>query len=186
MTGRDAALIAVFAALTAALGLMPPIPVLPFIPVPVTLQTLGVMLAGLLLGPRRGALSMALLVLLVVAGIPALSGGRGGIGVLLSPTGGFLLGWIPGAFLTGLLARRLGPSRPGLFVAVVLGGIGGVYLIGVPWLSLVSGLPPHKALWSIAAFLPGDLLKALLAVGIGDYVRRALPTLGDQQPEARP
>ncbi|MEL6321465.1 MAG: biotin transporter BioY, partial [Cyanobacteria bacterium J06626_14] len=75
MTTRDLVYIAVFAALVAALGLIPPIP-LPFIPVPITAQSLGVMLAGAILGARRGACALLLFLVLVAIGFPLLSGGR--------------------------------------------------------------------------------------------------------------
>ena len=72
---------AMFAAIVAVLGLMPPIP-LPFIPVPITLQTMGVMLAGSFLGKRLGFISVLLVVVIVLLGLPILSGGRGGLALL--------------------------------------------------------------------------------------------------------
>ncbi|MFC6258113.1 biotin transporter BioY, partial [Kocuria oceani] len=78
-TTQNTVLVAVFAALIAALGLVPPITV-GIVPVPITLQTLGVMLAGALLGPVRGMLSVVVLEVLVLAGLPLLAGGRGGLG----------------------------------------------------------------------------------------------------------
>ena len=101
VTARDTVLIALFAALTAALGLLPPIPV-PLVPVPVTAQTLGVMLAGCLIGPRRASLSILLLLVLVAIGLPLLSGGRGGLSVFVGPSVGFLIGWVFGAGAIGL------------------------------------------------------------------------------------
>ena len=92
---------AMFAAIVAVLGLMPPIP-LPFIPVPITLQTMGVMLAGSFLGKRLGFLSMLLVVVIVLLGVPILSGGRGGLAVLTGPTGGFFIVWPFAAFLFAL------------------------------------------------------------------------------------
>ena len=94
---------AMFAAIVAVLGLMPPIP-LPFIPVPITLQTMGVMLAGSFLGKRLGFISMLLVVVIVLLGLPILSGGRGGLAVLTGPTGGFFIVWPFAAFLVGFLA----------------------------------------------------------------------------------
>lgn len=73
--------VALFAAVMAVLGLLPPIP-LPFIPVPITVQTLGVMLAGSILGARLGGLSLLIFAIIVLAGAPLLSGGRGGLSVL--------------------------------------------------------------------------------------------------------
>ena len=100
---RDLARIAVFAALIVALGLVGPIPV-PGL-VPITAQTLGVMLAGLVLGARRGAAAVGVVILLAAIGLPVLSGGRGGLGVFFGPTVGYLLGWVSGAVIAGLIAN---------------------------------------------------------------------------------
>lgn len=175
---RDIVHCALFAAVVAALGLLPPIP-LAFIPVPVTAQTLGVMLAGAMLGARRGGAALVLFLLLVAAGLPLLAGGRGGFGVFLGPTGGFVLGFPLGAFVIGWLAERL--ARSGnvvtLFIACALGGIGAVYALGVPWLVLVGGLPVEKAVMGSLAFVPGDLIKAGIAAFVTAAVRRGYPAL---------
>jgi biotin transport system substrate-specific component len=175
---RDIVHCALFAAVVAALGLLPPIP-LGFIPVPITAQTLGVMLAGTMLGARRGGLALGLFLLLVAAGLPLLAGGRGGFGVFLGPTGGFALGFPLGAFVIGWLVERL--PRSGnvatLFFACVVGGIGAVYLLGVPWLVLVGGLPVEKAVGGSLAFIPGDLIKAGIAAFVTAAVRRGYPAL---------
>ena len=105
LTTRDMVHIALFAAIMAALGLLPPIPV-GFIPVPITAQSMGVMLAGSILGAKRGALAILLFLALVAVGLPLLSGGRGGLGVFFGPTAGFLLSWPVGAFVTGWLTER--------------------------------------------------------------------------------
>ena len=89
VSARDLALIAVFVGVTAALGLIPPVPVGP---VPITAQSMGMVLCGAVLGPKRGGLSMALFMLLVGVGLPLLAGGRGGIGILLGPSVGFFVG----------------------------------------------------------------------------------------------
>ncbi|SMH30409.1 biotin transporter BioY [Azospirillum agricola] len=174
LSTRDLVLCALFAALLAGLGMAPPIP-LGFLPVPVTAQTLGVMLAGALLGARRGGLAVLLFVLLVAAGLPLLAGGRGGIGVLMGPTGGFILGWVAGAFVTGLLAERFatGANPLRLFAVCAAGGIAVVYAGGIPWLSLVAGMPLEKAAFGSMAFLPGDLIKAGVAAFAAAAVRRA-------------
>jgi biotin transport system substrate-specific component len=172
---RDIVRCALFAAVVAALGLLPPIP-LGFIPVPITAQTLGVMLAGAVLGAWRGLVALALFDLLVAAGLPLLPGGRGGLGIFLGPTGGFVLGWPLGAFVTGWLAERF--ARPGvaaLFAGCVVGGIGAVYAVGVPWLALVGGVPWDKAALGSLAFVPGDLIKAGVAAFVAVAVRRAYP-----------
>ena len=168
---RDIVLVALFAALIAVLGLVPKVD-LPFLAgVPITVQTLGVMLAGLFLGPRRGALAVLLLVFMVLLGAPFLSGGRGGLGVLFGPTAGFLLGWIPGAFLVGfvfILFQRLAPSKVliNAFVACLVGGVVVIYAVGIPVLAWRAAMPMDQAVAVSLAFIPGDLLKAALAAGL--------------------
>lgn len=165
---------AMFAALIAALGLLPAIPV-PVLPVPITAQTLGVMLAGALLGPRRGAVAVILFIALVALGFPLLAGGRGGLGIFAAPSAGFMLGWIPGAFITGLLAQGARVSFIKLLVACLVGGIGAVYGVGIPWMAATADLSLSQAALASVVFLPGDAIKALMAAGITRAVRRAAP-----------
>lgn len=181
-TARDLAQIAVFAALIAALTLPGAINVGP---VPITLQTLGVMLAGAILGARKGALAVTVYVVLGLAGLPILAGGAAGLGVLAGPTGGFLLSFIPAAFAIGWLAARIRPHLKllPLLVATVVGGVVVVYLIGVPWLAAVTGMPLDQALLVGAVpFLPGDLVKAVVAAGVAAGVHRAWPGLIEAKP----
>lgn len=167
----DLVRIALFAALIAVLGLVPKFD-LPFTAgVPITAQTLGVMLAGLMLGPRNAALSVLLLIFVVALGAPVLSGGRGGLGVFVGPTVGFLLGWIFGAWACGaihqLLLQRL-PAQPFIagFVACVAGGIVVIYACGIPGLMLITGMPFAKAATAALVFVPGDLIKSALAAWV--------------------
>ncbi|HYG43290.1 MAG TPA: biotin transporter BioY [Bordetella sp.] len=183
MKTKDIVLIALFAALIVVLSLMPPIP-LPAIPVPVTLQTLGTMLAGAMLGPVRGALACLLYLLLAAIGLPVLPGGRGGLGVFFGPTGGFLVGMALGACITGWLARHLaartrhaGLVVAGYMTACVAGGILAVYAIGIPWLATVTQMEWSKAALAVVVFLPGDLLKALVAAWVAWRVERVWPVL---------
>ncbi|MCP3426313.1 biotin transporter BioY [Rothia sp. AR01] len=175
-SSRGLARIAVFAALIAVMGLAGPIPV-PVIPVPITLQTLGVMLAGAVLGPWRGLGAVLLFEALVALGLPLLSGGRGGLGVFVAPSAGFLLGWILGVVVVGLIVRA-GARRPvwwrGLLGCVV-GGIAAIYLLGIPVQSLVTGLGLRESALASMVFLPGDLLKAVLATAITMGLWRAYP-----------
>lgn len=176
MSTRDIVLIALFAALTAALGVFPPLTI-PAIAVPITAQSMGPMLAGGVLGSRRGALSMLLLDILVIAGLPLLAGGRGGIGVLAGPTAGFFVGWIPAAFVTGWLVERFWQrlSFVTAFIAAALGGIVVLYGIGIPWLSITASLPFRAAFIGSMAFVPGDLVKAAVAAAVIVMVKRAYP-----------
>lgn len=174
MSTRDLVLIALFAALTAALALFPPI-ILPVTGVPITAQSMGPMLAGAIIGARRGALGLLLFLVLVAAGLPLLSGGRGGIGVFPGVTGGFLISWPVAALVVGWLWARAGNAPVPQFLAVAAGGIGVVYLIGTPWMAAVLGMPLGKAAMSMAPFIPGDIVKVVLSVLIARGVARAYP-----------
>ncbi|AZY51956.1 biotin transporter BioY [Bordetella avium] len=181
MTNRNLVLAALFAALMVVLSLMPPVP-LPAIPVPVTLQTLGVMLAGIMLGPWRGAAACLLYLVLAAIGLPVLPGGRGGLGVFVGPTGGFLMGMLLGVVVAGLLARAL--ARGGMWrmlggylLACLVGGVAAVYAVGVPWLAAVTQMGLAKAALAVVVFLPGDLVKALVAAWVAWRVERVWPLL---------
>lgn len=192
--------VSVMAALIVALGLIPPTYLFGSA-VPITAQTLGVMLAGAVLGARRGAAATAVVVVLVALSLPVLSGGRGGVGVILGPTGGYLLGWVPGAFVTGLLAERVlwATTRPLvrtvlLIAAAVVGGIGVVYALGIPWTMTVTGLDLSTTAWGALVFVPGDLVKAVLAGLIAQVVHKQIrlehlrlrPTRPGTEPVAHP
>lgn len=176
---RNTVLIAVFAALIAAMGLVPPITI-GIIPVPITLQTLGVMLAGAMLGPVRGMLSAVIVVVLALLGLPILSGGRGGLGVLVGPTGGYLVGWIPGALVVGLIVKywairleRTTWSYAGVAIAAIVGGIVVIYAIGVPWTSVVTGLPLRTSAIGSLFFIVGDLIKVVITAVVTVTVHRS-------------
>src|SRR5699024_7459936 len=179
---RDTARIAVLAALIAALTLVPGLYLLGGA-VPITLQTLAVTLTGVLLGPRRGLLAVLTYLAMVAVGLPVASGFRGGLGVLAGPTGGFLLGFIPMGLVVGGLSawalRRL-RGRVGLTVGLLGAGLAGIpalYLVGLPWLALVLGVPLSTAGTMMAPFLVGDVAKAVVAAVVTAAVARALPGL---------
>lgn len=178
LTGtRDLALMGLFAAVIAALGLMPKVTL--GIGVPITAQSMGVMLAGTILGARRGAGAMTIFVVLVALGLPLLAGGRGGLGVFAGPSGGFVVGFILGAWLTGLLAERLPVAMPfpRFLVAGLIGGIGGVYLLGIPHWVLISDSSFAHVLLVALSFVPGDVVKAVIAALIAAAVHRGYPVL---------
>ncbi len=161
---------AMMAALTGVLALVQ-IP-LPFSPVPITGQTLGVMLAGTVAGPWGGALSMLGYLGLGCLGFPVFAGGQAGAGTLLGPTGGYLLGFVIGAWTTGLLSS-LGRTRKHLFLANLVGGIVVLNLSGAIYLSWYARIPLVKAfLLGTVPFLPGDMIKASAATYVGGRLRR--------------
>ncbi|SEB24466.1 biotin transporter BioY [Variovorax sp. YR216] len=177
-SSRTLAHIALFAALIAAMGMIPKID-LPF-GVPITLQTLGVMMAGCLLGARRAFLAVGLFLLAVALGIPLLAGGRGGLGVFVAPSAGFLIGWPFGAAVSGFVMRRLSHLHgrallAGAFVSALVGGIGVVYVFGIAGLALIAKLSVQHAALASAAFIPGDLLKCAICAVVVQTVVRGLP-----------
>jgi biotin transport system substrate-specific component len=173
---RDLAYIATFAAIVAALGLVPPV-TLPVIAVPVTAQSLGVMLAGAVLGARRAFWSLLLFVALVALGLPLLAGGRGGLGVFVGPSAGFVIGFPFAAYAVGWFTERLCPDgtyRLGRgIVAALLGGVGVLYVFGAAGFMIVTRLSPLPVL----IFIPGDIVKAVLAALVARGVHAAYPGL---------
>lgn len=153
---------ALMAALTAAGAYM----VLPIGPVPIVLQSLFVLLSGLLLGSRWAAASMGVYLLAGVLGLPVFAGGGGGLAKLMGPTGGYLVGFPLAAFLIGLVAER---SRGKLWLNL-LGLVAGslvIYLCGVTWLKMVLGISVAKALVvGMFPFLPGDAAKIVAALAL--------------------
>jgi biotin transport system substrate-specific component len=175
---RSLALVPLFAALLAVFGLVPKID-LP-LGVPITLQTLGVMLAGCLLGPKRGMQALLLFLAAVALGLPLLSGGRGGLGVFFAPSSGYLLGWPLGALVTGFVMVALPsatPLRTGVsaFFASLLGGLLVVHLFGVIGLVNMANLSWSQAIVGTLVFVPGDLLKCVVCATVVHTVARGLP-----------
>lgn len=160
---KEITYVAMFAAVMGALGLVPPI-MLSFTPVPITLQTLGVILSGGVLGARLGALSQTVFLLLVAAGMPLLSGGRGGLSVFAGPSIGYLISWPITAFCIGYLLSRFQKLKIQHVLLINLTfGILLIYLIGIPTQAVVMGIPVLAAVKLSLVYIPGDMLKAILA-----------------------
>lgn len=177
-SARSMALVALFAALLAVFGLIPKID-LP-LGVPITLQTLGVMLAGCMLGPKRALQALLLFLAAVALGLPLLSGGRGGLGVFFAPSSGYLLGWPLGALVTGLAMAGLPTSSPrraavSAFIASVLGGLLVVHVCGVIGLVNIAKLSWTQAVTGTLVFVPGDLIKCVVSALVVHTVARGLP-----------
>lgn len=175
---HDLALIAVFAGVMAALGIVPAFNV-PGVPVPITLQSMGVVLAGAVLGMRRGFLSITLFLVLVAIGLPLLAGGRGGLAVFTTPSAGFLLIWPFAAALVGWLTFKRGAPyeiRWGIPINVV-GGMVLMYLGGWVGLVLIGHLSFWAAITATAWFLPGDAVKMVVAALVARAVHKAMPDL---------
>ena len=177
----DISLIAVFAALIAALAILPGIPV-GALGVPITLQTLGVMLAGAVLGPGRGSAAAGLYLAAGLAGLPVFSGFRSGFGVLAGPSAGYLIAFPIGALVAGLLAvvvlrsaRRF--KYAWMFLACMAGTVLVIHPLGILGMIINGGLAPMDALLADIIYLPGDTVKNLLAAAIALSVHRAFPRL---------
>jgi biotin transport system substrate-specific component len=176
---RDLALVAVFAALVCGLALTPGIPI-GLLAIPITLQTLGIMLCGALLGPWRGAAAAALYLAVGAAGIPVFAGGGAGLGSFAGASAGFLLSYPLAAFVVGLLARagvRRGLTLVGLIAGTLVGGILVVYAVGIPGMVWNGDLPLATAATLCLGYLPADLVKVVLAVLVAAPVHRAFPSL---------
>jgi biotin transport system substrate-specific component len=176
LTVRGVVFAALFAALLAVLSFAN-IPT--GTPVPITLENLVVMLAGALLGPWYGFLSILLVVVLTGLGVPMLHG-SGGPGVVFGATGGYIMIWPICALLVGLFVQRIQGSGwrayAKVFLAIEVFGSLFSYLGGVPWLMHVTGMSFAKAMVAgCIPFLPGDALKAIVAALITVPVRRVYP-----------
>jgi biotin transport system substrate-specific component len=186
-TSRDLALVATFTGVVAALGLVPAF-LPPGFSVPITAQSLGVMLAGAVIGARRGFLALLLLLVLVAVGLPLLAGPRGGLGVFAGPSVGFLLGWPVAAYVVGWLTERGGATYRLAWgmAANVVGGIVVLYACGIAGLVAVGGLTAHAALVASWIFVPGDLVKVVVAALVARGVHAAYPgLLGERTRERR-
>jgi biotin transport system substrate-specific component len=170
---------ALFAALIAA-GTFISIP-LPFSPVPIVLQNLFALLAGLVLGPVLGASAVALYLIAGIIGAPVFAGATGGIVRIIGPTGGFLAGYLLAGLIAGLIAGFPKPEQKTplwRIIAAVFAGLLIVYVPGVAWLKLSTG-----GTWAAAftggfiPFIPGDIVKGAAAVVIAPRLRRAAADL---------
>jgi len=164
---------ALFAALIAVLGLIS-IP-LPISPVPITGQSLAIMLAGGILTARQAGFSVLTFLLLGAVGVPVFAGLSGGIGILIGPRGGYLIGYLVGAIVIAAVKGKANNSWR-LALANIGGGIIVVYIFGVSWLSFVTGIGLEKAVMVGALpYIPGDLFKVFIATIVGVAVNKRLP-----------
>lgn len=161
----------VYAALMAALTAVGALIAIPIGPVPMVLQNLFVMLAGLLLGARWGLISVGVYLLAGAAGLPVFAGGTGGIGKLIGPTGGYLLGFAAAAYLIGVISE-MGRGRVTVDVPAMVAGTAVIYALGVSWLKLLTGMSYYAAASvGMLPFLVGDALKIAAAIAIAKAVR---------------
>jgi len=165
-------LVSLFAALTAVGAFIS----IPLYPVPITLQNLFTLLAGMTLGSVLGGSSQIIYVLLGIIGLPVFAGFKAGIGVLFGPTGGFLFGFIISSYIIGKIIEL--KKEKDIFYYFLAGGIGIIiiYISGITQLSLVTGIGIKKALIvGVFPFLPGDILKIIAASFVASKLKLVIP-----------
>lgn len=174
---RNLTLIALFAALIAALGLVPKFTLMSG--VPISAQSLGIMLCGTVLGAKRGGLAVLLFLGLVALGLPLLAGGRGGIGVFSGVTMGYLIGFPVAAFVTGALAQMWRDRGGFVFpaVAALIGGVIVLNVLGIVGMAIKLDKTLAEAALLATPFIPGDILKCVLAGLITQGLLKARPGL---------
>lgn len=176
MKVKEMALVSMFTALTAVGAFI----TLPIGPVPITLQSLFVLLSGMLIGPKLGALSQIVYISLALMGIPIFSGFSGGPQILLKPSFGFAVGFVFAAYIVGTIIHGNVNIKYKLFIGSLVGSIV-IYIFGLPYMYYILNIVMKMEL-SLSAvlnmgfilFIPGDLIKLIIAVVIS---KKSLPLL---------
>ena len=160
---------AMFGALTAVGSLI----IIPMQPVPITLQTLFTGLAGVLLGGYTGALSQIIYVLLGIIGLPVFAGGKAGLGILFGPSGGYLIGFVVGAYIIGkIVEAKREPGLSWIVIALVVGNLV-IYTLGTLQLAWITHFTLSKSLMvGVVPFLIGDLLKLVAGAFLAIKLRK--------------
>ncbi len=168
LTAAMAALICIAGPLTIAAG-----------PVPLSLATFAVMLAGAILGKRRGTLAVSLYLLIGIIGVPVFSGFSGGFQKLAGVTGGYLVGYLPCAFFAGIGAECMEKEgRKWILPAMMTAGTAVLYAIGTAWFMIQTGNTIGGALGlCVLPFLPGDALKIIAVTLLAVPVRKATESI---------
>ena len=168
----------VYASLFAALTAVGAFLAVPIGPVPIVLQNMFVYLAGLLMGGRWGLASVGVYLLAGACGLPVFAGGLGGIGRIVGPTGGYLIGYLPTVYIIGKISART-HQRAVYDVLAMICGTAVLYACGVTWLKIVTGMTPAKALAAgMFPFLVGDALKIAAAAAIAKTLRPVVRVAG--------
>lgn len=172
MRTKDLTMIALFPALMGATaGISIPLFNLP----PITLQTFFVLLAGLVLGPKKGSISMIIYLVLGAIGIPVFSGFRGGLGVLTGFSGGFLIGFVVAAFFIGFMkTRKFINNEKAVILPILLGGTLIIYMCGAAYIAFLTKGSYWLILGGFYIYLVGDLVKILAATYVWVRIRSAV------------
>ena len=176
LTTYQLTLTAVMAAVICVLG---PISIaIPVSPVPISLASMAVYLAVTVLGMKLGTLSCLIYLLLGLVGIPVFAGGSAGAAKLFGPTGGYLIGYLFLALIAGAFVGRFAKNIAFAALGMILGTIV-LYALGTAWLAYSAGMDFQAALWAgVIPFIPGDLVKMVIAVLLGSAVRGRLLRAG--------
>lgn len=152
--------------------------VVPIGVVPIVFQNIFVLMAGIILGPFWGAVSVCAFLILGALGLPVFSGGRGGAAHILGPTGGYLIAYIPAVIICGVTKYKKNITLVMVLLAMVTASLV-VYIIGVSWLKITTSMSWNKALLAgMLPFLPGDALKIALAAFMSLKFSPLLKNLG--------
>ena len=164
------------ASLLAALTAVGAFIAIPIGPVPIVLQNLFVYLTGLLLGSKWGFTGMAVYLLAGACGLPVFSGGKGGIGHLIGPTGGYLVGFLPAVYIIGWITERA--EKKGLAdILAMICATAVIYSCGLAWLKLITGMTLAKTLAvGMLPFLIGDAVKIAAAAALAKALRPRMKT----------
>lgn len=172
---RDLIITSLFTSLTAVGGFIS----IPLGPVPITLQTIFVLLSGLILGAKLGALSQIIYIILGLIGLPIFAGGTGGLTSVVSPTFGFLISFVAAAYVIGKLTEK-SKSLSTIIYSVLIGSFL-IYLIGVPYFYFIftsflgKTIDFYTALkYACIPFIPGDIVKAVIAIFLA---KKLIPNL---------
>ena len=168
------AIIALMAAVTCILGPLS----LPIGPVPISLTTMVLYITAVLLGRKKGTVSCLLYLLIGLVGIPVFSGFTAGPGKLLGPTGGYMIGYIFLIMISGWFIEKFPGKRAMYFVGMVLGTVV-CYTLGTAWLAYEAKMTLQAALMAgVVPFIPGDLIKMVLAILIAPWIKSPLVKAG--------
>lgn len=180
ITAGDLALIATFAALIAVCAILPAVTIGGL--VPITLQTFGVLLAGAILGAKRGFLTVLLYLAIGAVGLPVFTNGGAGLAPFAGPSAGYLVAMPFAAALTGFIVHRfasktIAGSITMISLAGVIASVVFMYPLGIGGLAWRAGMTIQEAFILNLTFVPGDIIKAVLAAFVATAVLRAFPDL---------